>query len=94
METFEIVAYSVLFGLNVLFGWLGARWVKKKGHPELTWVIWLVSLLAGFFWALIIVSFLPAKARRVPRRQLMRSPGHKPNLRMPKPRGPLASQTE
>lgn len=93
MELFEVIAYGVLFGLNVLFGWLGSKWVTKKGYPELGWVIWLCCIVAGFVVPLLVVSFLPGRAHRVPRRRLKRGPGHLAPARMPEPRKP-AGQAE
>jgi hypothetical protein len=84
MEPTQIVVYSIALVLNVLFGWLGSRWMAKKGYPEYGWIIWLASIVGGFIVPLIVVSILPGRGRPVKRRPLVRK---LPQARMPQPRG-------
>ncbi|MBK8205185.1 MAG: hypothetical protein IPK87_00200 [Planctomycetes bacterium] len=84
MAYFEIVAYSIAFGLNVLFSWLGARWIERKGYPELKWLMFVLGTLTGFVLQLMVVSFMPGKRRSVPRRSLRRA--------MPAPQMPVARE--
>ncbi|MBZ0138123.1 MAG: hypothetical protein K8I27_17335 [Planctomycetes bacterium] len=72
MEYFVIGLYAAAFGLNVLFAWLGARWVARKGYPELYWLMFVIGVFAGFVMTLLVISVMPGKARRVPRRSLHR----------------------
>jgi hypothetical protein len=88
MEYFQIAVYVVALGLNVLFGWLGARWIARKGYPEMYWLMFALSVVAGFIVPLIVISILPGKARHVPRRSLNRKP---PAPRMPQPRDELGA---
>lgn len=83
MTYFEIVAYPIAFGLNVLFSWLGARWIARKGYPELKWLMFGLGILIGFVLQLMVVSFMPGKRRPVPRRSLHRA---LPAAHMPQPR--------
>ncbi|MCA8916893.1 MAG: hypothetical protein KDB90_15980 [Planctomycetes bacterium] len=83
MEWVELLIYGIAFVLNVLFGWLGARWVARKGYPEWRTAVWMSSIFLGFVVPLIIISAIPGRARPVPRRNLQR---RLPNARMPLPR--------
>lgn len=82
MEYIEIAAYAVLIGLNVLFGWLCMNWMRRKGYEDIAWLGLVLSLVTGFVFALLVVSFLPGRRQRVARRPLNRA--------MPKPRLPQA----
>jgi hypothetical protein len=90
MEYFEIGAYAVLFVLNVLFSWLGARWIERKGYAEIKWLMFGLGICMGFVMQLLVISFLPGKRRPVARRSLNRT---LPTARMPQPRVNTASES-
>jgi MFS family permease len=83
METIELVILGFALSLNVLFGWLGARWVARKGYPDWRLPVFVASLFAGFVLPLILISVLPGRRHPAPRRSLHRK---LPNARMPQPR--------
>lgn len=88
METYEIIGYSIMFGLNLLFSWLGARWIAKKGYPELKWLMFGLGIAIGFVMQLLVISFMPGKRRPVRRRSLHRK---LPQARMPEAREKVVS---
>lgn len=83
MEPLQLTVYAIAFVLNVFFGWLGSRWMARKGYPEYGWLIWLACILAGFVVPLIAVSLLPGRGQPVRRRSLHRQ---LPKARLPQPR--------
>ncbi|MBX3458836.1 MAG: hypothetical protein KF696_02585 [Planctomycetes bacterium] len=83
MEHFEIIAYGVLFVLNVLIGWACMGWMRRKGYADSAWVALVVSVAAGFVIAVLLVSFLPGRAHPAHRRPLNR-PMLRPRLPQPK----------
>lgn len=89
MDYFEIGVYGVMFGLNVLFGWLGMKWMQRKGYAETAWVILVLSLVIGFVLPLLVVSFLPGRRHPAPRRNLQRRA--LPAANLPQPRKQNAS---
>lgn len=82
MNIVEIVMLAVFLGLNVLFGFLGMRWMQRKGYPDSAWVILVLSICSGFVLPLLVVSFLPSRRRVVARRALPTA-AQRPQARMP-----------
>lgn len=83
MEFLPIATWGIGIFLNVLFSWLGALWIEKKGYPELKWIMFGVGIVIGFVLQLIVITFMPGKRRPVPRRSLHRK---LPQARLPERR--------
>lgn len=88
MEPLIITIYAIAIALNIFFGWLGSRWMARKGYPELGWLIWLACIVTGFVLPLLVVSFIPGRRKPVPRRSLQRQ---LPKARLPERRVPATA---